>query len=70
MTLGIPGNDFPGGKGESEHRGRPTPEDLYRVADSRGRRAMGMEKWDSGRSGVSIGERAMLERANEILRFA
>lgn len=31
---------------------------------------MGLGKWDVGGSSVSVGERAMVERANEILGFA
>lgn len=62
---GTPGPDFPGGKGESEHVGRPGPSFLETTA---GRQAMGLEKLTLG-SGESAGEKAAIERANEILGF-
>ncbi len=41
---GLPGPDFPGGKGESEHFGRPTDVYLRRNVAMEGLRAMGMER--------------------------
>ncbi|KAK6208652.1 hypothetical protein QIS74_12170 [Colletotrichum tabaci] len=59
---GLPGPDFPGGKGESEHVGRPG-EDAIRGAEAR--RAMGLEKLVAVGEGQA--EREMIERANRAL---
>ncbi|KAH8684214.1 hypothetical protein BGZ60DRAFT_397031 [Tricladium varicosporioides] len=64
---GNPGPDFPGGKGESEHIGRPGLEDLKCYVDSTGLRAMGLERW-LGKSG-SRGEINMFSVANKALGF-
>ncbi|KAL0938195.1 DUF1479 domain-containing protein [Colletotrichum truncatum] len=61
---GLPGPDFPGGKGESEHVGRPGEEAIV-GADAR--RAMGLEKLIV--AGEGEGERALIERANKYLGF-
>jgi hypothetical protein len=56
---GTPGPDFPGGKGESDHAGRPTVDfDLGRE----GRQMFGLEKIE--------GEGQAVSRANEVLGFA
>lgn len=43
---GSPGPDFPGGKGESQHIGRGTPELLSESSKLDARRAMGLEAFD------------------------
>jgi hypothetical protein len=57
---GIPAPDFPGGEGESNHRGRPTLESLQ--ISTLARQAAGVEKISS-ESGIVI------EKANKILGF-
>ncbi|MCJ1250967.1 hypothetical protein MMC30_008197 [Trapelia coarctata] len=69
FRAGYPGNDFPGGKGESEHVGRPTAEYLIQHSTIEGQRGMGLRPWDV-EEGHSKGQRAVLRRANEILGFA
>ncbi|OHE91102.1 hypothetical protein CORC01_13584 [Colletotrichum orchidophilum] len=61
---GLPGPDFPGGKGESEHVGRPG-EDAIRGVEAR--RAMGLEKLVG--AGDGPGERDLIGRANKVLFF-
>ncbi|KAK1723373.1 uncharacterized protein BDZ83DRAFT_626510 [Colletotrichum acutatum] len=61
---GLPGPDFPGGKGESEHVGRPGEDAIQGVE---ARRAMGLEKLIG--AGDGHGERDLIQRANEVLGF-
>jgi len=63
---GTPGPDFPGGKGESEHVGRPTLETLKSAAEPTGLKAMGLQKFNDA-AGSSAGEKAVFAKANEIL---
>ncbi|TGO80029.1 hypothetical protein BELL_0016g00030 [Botrytis elliptica] len=42
---GVPGPDFPGGKGESEHIGRPGLEEVESWTGEEGLRAMGLSKF-------------------------
>lgn len=63
---GEPSPDFGGGIGEGQHRGRVTKEAYERMVDAEGRRAMGVERWDGGRTDRK-GE--ILGRANDILGF-
>ncbi|KAG9235168.1 hypothetical protein BJ875DRAFT_281489 [Amylocarpus encephaloides] len=65
---GLPGPDFPGGAGESEHVGRPTLSTLKSVSDLVARRAMGVERFDET-TASSQGEKKILEKANGILEF-
>ena len=67
---GIPGPDFPGGKGESEHVGRTTEADLRKLSDVAGLRAFGFEAWDCEERGVAEGQKEMMRSANRILGFA
>lgn len=57
---GIPPPDFPGGEGESKHRGRAT---LKSIETIEGRRAMGFEPF-SIRSNLTSGEKQILAQAN------
>jgi hypothetical protein len=66
---GHPGPDFPGGKGESEHVGRPSEDYLHNHSTSEGLQAMGFEKFRSA-SSATLGETEMLRKANEILGLA
>ncbi|KAF6838528.1 duf1479 domain protein [Colletotrichum musicola] len=61
---GLPGPDFPGGKGESEHVDRPGEN---AVVGKAARQAMGLERLEV--AGEGEGERALIERANKHLGF-
>lgn len=65
---GTPGPDFPGGKGESEHAGRPTEEFLRSLAGADGLSSVGLEPLSAPRGG-SDGEAEVVRRANRILGF-
>ncbi|KAI0015471.1 DUF1479 domain protein [Xylariomycetidae sp. FL0641] len=65
---GVPGPDFPGGRGEADHIDRPTESYLRSHADAAGLRAFGFEKLvPTGEDGP--GAKAVLSEANEILGF-
>jgi hypothetical protein len=66
--LGTPGPDFPGGKGESEHIGRPTQDFLRSVADADGLASVGLEPIPEPVGG-SRGEKEVVQRANRMLGF-
>ncbi|KAK2037970.1 DUF1479-domain-containing protein [Colletotrichum somersetense] len=66
FRLGLPGPDFPGGKGESEHVGRPG-EEVVRGVEAR--RAMGLERLLPVAGGGGHGERDLIDRANRVLGF-
>ncbi|OJD35697.1 uncharacterized protein BKCO1_1500088 [Diplodia corticola] len=68
-TRGVPSPDFGGGEGESRHVGRPSAEQVAEMAGREGRRAWGLEAWDSTVEGLLPGQRAVLDRANEVLGF-
>lgn len=65
---GYPGPDFPGGKGESEHRGRPSVQFMQRKLGLEGLRAMGFAAFDN--SATQAGESEMISAANQALGFA
>ncbi|KAF2656907.1 DUF1479-domain-containing protein [Lophiostoma macrostomum CBS 122681] len=66
---GTPSPDFGGGVGESEHVGRVTVGEMESLVDGEGRRAMGLEAWDSGEVGLREGVREVLDRGNKVLGF-
>jgi hypothetical protein len=66
FLAGFPGPDFGGGKGESEHVGRPTVETMRERTNDTGMQAMGLEKLVP-REGATSGEIAAVESANAIL---
>jgi len=66
---GTPGPDFPGGKGESEHVGRPSSAFVKEVSNEEGLRAFGLARWDDTEPGLGQGQREALKKANEILGF-
>jgi len=66
---GTPSPDFGGGIGESEHVGRIKAEDLHGLVGDDGCRAMGLKEWDSDATGLTPGERVILDRANKVLEF-
>lgn len=66
---GFPGPDFPGGKGESEHTGRPTVNYMTRHMQNDGLQAMGLERLSALDWEDSIGARKVIQRANEVLGF-
>lgn len=58
-----------GGVGESQHIGRATKEDVEKVDAGDGMRAFGLKAWDVNEPGLTIGQRNVMEKANEILGF-
>ena len=64
---GLPGPDFPGGKGESEHIGRPTLDYVAKHVQSEGLQAIGLERLNGMEREDMIGGSIAIERANEIL---
>jgi hypothetical protein len=66
---GAPSPDFGGGEGESNHVGRPTVHELPTMMDSDGLRAVGLMEWDSTASGLTKGQREVMDRANKELNF-
>lgn len=66
FLAGTPGPDFGGGKGESEHIGRPTGESLRGWTNGVGTQAMGFDRLEA-RAGAAPGEVAAVESANAIL---
>jgi hypothetical protein len=69
FVAGYPGPDFPGGKGESEHFGRSTPQYLTSHSYSDGIKAMGLERLSTMDWEENIGARKAVQKANEILGF-
>lgn len=66
---GLPGPDFPGGKGESEHSGRPTETFMQRNVPSDGLQAMGLERLSTADWQETTGARTVMKKANETLGF-
>ena len=66
---GTPSPDFGGGKGESQHLGRPGVEDVASVDPNDGMRAFGFKAWNSAEAGLSRGQKGVMEEANRILGF-
>ncbi|MCJ1382811.1 hypothetical protein MMC17_005924 [Xylographa soralifera] len=66
---GFPGPDFPGGKGESEHIGRPTLDFLSKHAQREGMQAMGLERLSTMEREDMVGGSMVVEKANEVLAF-
>lgn len=69
FLAGVPGPDFPGGKGESEHIGRAGLDDVLKWTDADGMRAMGLMPWRVGDEGHSAGAQEVLRIANDALGF-
>jgi len=69
FQAGVPSPDFPGGKGESEHSGRPTESYLRRYVNNEGLQAMGLEKLDTMGWEETLGGRKAIKKANAILGF-
>ncbi|KAK1834047.1 hypothetical protein QBC39DRAFT_389689 [Podospora conica] len=68
FLAGTPAPDFPGGKGESEHLGRPTVEYILAQAESEGAQALGLGKLATC-EGESAGGEEAVRRANDVLGF-
>ncbi|KAB8290812.1 hypothetical protein EYC80_008449 [Monilinia laxa] len=51
---GVPGPDFPGGKGESEHIGRPGIKELGEWTGDEGLRAMGLIEFVTSENGAGV----------------
>lgn len=66
---GYPGPDFPGGKGESEHFGRPTVQYLSTHVQNEGLKGMGLERLSTMDLEETTGARRAVQKANEILGF-
>lgn len=47
FLAGVPGPDFPGGKGESEHVGRMTTQDIDKAGGKEALAAMGLGPWET-----------------------
>ncbi|KAK5688411.1 hypothetical protein LTS10_000389 [Elasticomyces elasticus] len=69
FLTGRPCPDFGGGIGESEHVGRPGPDDVENVNDGDGLQAFGLKAFDGEAGGLSGGQREVIDRANKILGF-
>ncbi|KAM3074556.1 hypothetical protein ACMFMG_007986 [Clarireedia jacksonii] len=65
---GVPGPDFPGGKGESEHIGRPGPDQMMKWVGEEGMRAMGLMPFEAGEKD-SEGAREVVAVGNGVLGF-
>ncbi|KAI0475709.1 DUF1479 domain protein [Xylariaceae sp. FL0804] len=68
FLAGAPGPDFPGGRGEAGHVGRPTEDYLRAHSGAEGLRALGFEKLVAAESDGK-GAREVMVKANEILGF-
>lgn len=66
---GLPGPDFPGGKGESEHSGRPTETYMQRHVTKDGLQAMGLERLNTAEWQETLGARTVIKLANAALGF-
>ncbi|KAF2091222.1 DUF1479-domain-containing protein [Saccharata proteae CBS 121410] len=69
FVRGVPSPDFGGGEGESRHVGRPGVEEMKKISDVEGLRALGLAKWDTNEKGLAPGQQEVLRKANEILGF-
>ena len=70
IALGLPGPDFPSGKGESNFMGRLAPDYVMGNIDIEAQRAMGLANHEMDGQGIPTQERRMLEKANEVFRFS
>lgn len=68
FLAGTPPADFPGGKGESEHIGRPTEDYARRYTDPVGVQALGLDPLVAV-EGDTPGGKLAVERANVMLGF-
>jgi Protein of unknown function (DUF1479) len=66
---GFPGPDFPGGKGEEDHSGRPTVDYLQKYSTKEGLQAMGLEKFDVPHINARADMTELFSRVNQILKF-
>ncbi|EEY19425.1 conserved hypothetical protein [Verticillium alfalfae VaMs.102] len=66
FEAGIPPPDFPGGLGESEHRGRPGVQDFHSMADSAARKAAGFAAFDAAASATQA-EKDLLQYGNKVM---
>ncbi|KAK4891320.1 hypothetical protein LTR27_010123 [Elasticomyces elasticus] len=69
FLTGRPCPDFGGGVGESEHVGRPGPNDVEKVNDGDGLQAFGLKAFDGEAERLSVGQKEVIDRANKILGF-
>lgn len=68
---GAPAPDFPSSEaGETQHRGRLTPDFLMKEISPEAQQAMGLLPFDAEASGILERERRLLRKANQILGFA
>jgi hypothetical protein len=70
FLAGNPGPDFPGGKGEAEHRGRPGAEYIAENGGDAGLRAMGLARLKKMDWEQANGAAEAVRRANTILGFS
>lgn len=67
---GYPGPDFPGGKGESEHAGRPGADYVGQHGNDGALRSMGLAKLNKMDWETRKGAQEVIQRANRVLGFA
>ncbi|KAK0649543.1 hypothetical protein B0T16DRAFT_428277 [Cercophora newfieldiana] len=65
---GTPAPDFPGGRGEADHVGRPTPEHVMNYGNPVGFQSMGLDALQIVDGDTRGGERAV-KQANKVLGF-
>lgn len=65
---GVPGPDFPGGKGESEHIGRPSDKLVREFCSVESLQAFGLQRWEETEKLTST-EAQMIRSSNKILGF-
>ncbi|KAF2152220.1 DUF1479 domain protein [Myriangium duriaei CBS 260.36] len=70
LYKGLPGPDFPGGKGESEHTGRPTEAYLRTHCSNDALQSLGLERLNEMDWQNTIGARKVLQKANATLGYA
>jgi hypothetical protein len=67
---GYPGPDFPGGKGESEHAGRPGADAVAQHGGDVALRSMGLSKLRKMDWEKETGAEEVIQKANQVLGFA
>ncbi|KAI9643854.1 hypothetical protein NHQ30_007205 [Ciborinia camelliae] len=65
FLAGVPGPDFPGGKGESEHIGRPGIKEVEEWTGEDGLRAMGLSRFVASEAGEGV--KKAVEEGNKYL---
>ncbi|GLA53892.1 hypothetical protein AnigIFM63604_011196 [Aspergillus niger] len=69
FIAGTPPPDFPGGEGESNFVGRTTEDSLRHSQTVNALRSLGLAAFDTQEIGIKLGQKLVLERANQVLGF-